>query len=1154
MIKMIKNKFVHLHIHSDYSFIDGLIKINDLLKKAKKLNILCLALTDFNCFFGILKFYKFAYKLNIKPIIGIDFNIKNINGKISQLTILASNNEGYKNLKLLITKIYENGYTNLLGPYITYNLLKKYRNGLIILSGGYFGDIGEFIINEDYDQINYTLDFYQKYFFNNYYLEIIRTNRKNEENYINKIIPIAEIRNLPLVATNDVCFLNKEDYDIHKIRLNMNNLSIKNYSNKQFLRSEDEMCKLFKDIPEALINSVEISKRCNVIINLGKFFLPIFTYKKISSYKYLNIITKKNLEKKIKYMLYNNKLNILIRCKYYKRLNKELKVINKIKFSNYFLIVMEFIEWAKNNKIMVGPGRGSGSSSLVAFVLNIIDIDPVKYNLIFERFLNSERILMPDFDIDFCIEKRDKVINHIKDKYGHKSVAQIITFGTLAARAAIRDVGKVLGYSYNFIDRIAKLVPIDLGITLNKSFNLEPLFLKIYQENVEAKVLIDISCKLEGIIKNISKHAGGIVISPGKITNFTPLFFDSKGKNPLSQFDKIDIENIGLVKFDLLGLKTLTVINYSLNMINSNFSIKKKINILNLPLNDKKSYNLLKEANTTAVFQLESNGMKDLIRKIKPNSFNDIVDLIALFRPGPLKSGMVQNYINRKHGIEKISYPDIKWEHKCLKPILKSTYGIILYQEQVIEIAKILSNYTLGSADILLRAMSKKKIKNMNKEKNNFVIGAIKKHFNKKLSIKIFELLNKFASYGFNKSHSVAYSIISYQTLWLKTYYPLEFMASIMTSEMQNTEKLVNLVNECKRMKLNILPPNINKSLYNFNVNKNKNIIWGLGAIKGLGESTVKYIIKIRNKNLKIKDLFNFCIFIDKKIINKRILEKLIFSGSFDYTKQNRSFLNYILQDIIKITEYYKKFIKIGQKSMFNILKDIPKEIINKYKNFISLPQSLILEKEHDTLGLYLTGHPITQYIEEIKYYTGGILLKDLNLTRKNNIKIVSGLVIYYKIICTKNNKYICICILDDNTYRLEIILFNNVLKKYKNIIKKNIILIVSGEVFFDNFKNLYKMYVYELFNINTIREQYVTKLIIYIDIDKINSKLLNYLYKLLEKNKNGKIPLWFYYKESNITLKLSCSKQWNIKINNLLLTQLREYFGYSNIKLSFIN
>ncbi|XZR52686.1 MAG: DNA polymerase III subunit alpha [Enterobacteriaceae bacterium] len=1152
---MIKNNFIHLHIRSNYSLIDGLIKIKNLIKKAKELNINSLALTDFNCLFGILKFYKLAYKFKIKPIIGADFYIKNINEEISQLTILASNNEGYKNLKLLITKIYKNGYNNILGPIINYNLLKKYRYGLIILSGGCFGDIGKFIIQKNYDQINYTLDFYQKYFSNNYYFEIIRTNRKNEENYINKIISIAENRNLPLVATNDVCFLNKNDYNAHKIRLNINNtniLNIKKYSNKQFLRSEEEMCKLFKDIPESLINSYEISKRCNVIIKFNKFFLPFINKNKKTYSKYLNILTKKKLEIKIKKILYNNIKNIIIRSNYYKRLNKELKIINKIKFSNYFLIVMEFIQWAKKNNIIVGPGRGSGTGSLVAFSLNIINIDPIKYNLIFERFLNPERITMPDFDIDFCVEKRDKVINHIKNIYGYKSVVQIITFGTLAAKAAIRDIGKILGYSYNFIDHIAKLIPIDLGITINKALISEPSFLKIYQENVEAKALIDISCKLEGIIKNVSKHAGGIVISPGKITNFTPLFYDENGKNPISQFDKIDIENIGLVKFDLLGLKTLTIIKFALKMINLNSKIKKKKNISKLSLKDKKSYNLLKNTNTTAVFQLESNGMKDLIRKIKPNCFNDIVALIALFRPGPLKSGMVQNYINRKNGKEKIFYPDIKLEHKFLKPILKSTYGIILYQEQVIEIAKILSGYNLGTADILLRAMKKKK-KNIITEKKKFIINAIKNSINKKLSIKIFELLKKFSNYSFNKSHSVAYSIISYQTLWLKTHYPLEFMTSVMTSEMQNTKKLIILVNECKRMKLNILPPNINKSLYNFNIDKNKNIIWGIGAIKGIGETTAKYIIKLRNKNSKFKNFFNFCMLIDKNKINKRILEKLIFSGSFDFTKQNRSFLYYILNDIIKITEYYKKDIKIGQKNMFNLLDNITKEINIKYKKFINWPNQLILEKEYDTIGMYLSNHPIIQYIEEIKYYTGGILLKNLYLTKKNKIKIISGILVYYKIIYSKNNKYICICIIDDQTSKIEVIIFDNILKKYKNIIKKNNILIISGEIFFDNFKNIFKMKAYEIFNIDEIREKYITKLIIYININKINSKLLNYLYKILENNKGGKTPIWFYYKENDIILKLKCSKIWNIKINNLLLMKLREFFGYSNIKLSFI-
>ncbi|WMC19561.1 MAG: DNA polymerase III subunit alpha [Enterobacteriaceae bacterium PC38] len=1149
---MNKFKFVHLKIHSDYSIIDGLIKIKKLIKTAKKLNFNSLALTDLNGIYGIIKLYKYSYKYNIKPIIGVELNIKNKINNLSKLTILASNNIGYENLKLIITKVNKINYKNLIVPIVNYNILKKNNQGLILLSGGCSGDIGNLIINENYDKINYTLDFYQKYFNNNYYLEIMRTNRKNEENYINKVIKISENRNLPLVATNDVCFLNKNDYKAHKIKLNINNLNNVNtneYSKNQFLRNKKDMCEIFKDIPESLINTIEISKRCNVFINFNKYFLPIFNIKKITQSEYLNIKTKKKIEKKIKNIFYNFKINIIKRCKYYKRINKELKIINKIKFSNYFLIVNEFIKWAKKKKITVGPGRGSGTSSLVAYSLNIIDIDPVEFNLIFERFLNPERIIMPDFDIDFCIEKRDIVIKHVKKMYGYNSVSQIITFGTLTARAAIRDVGRILGYSYNFVDRIAKLVPFDFGITLKKTFNIEPLFLKAYKENVEVKSLIDMACKLEGIIRNIGKHAGGIVISPNKITNFTPLFFDLNNKNSITQFDKDDIAKIGLIKFDFLGLKTLSIIDLAIKMININF--KTKISISNLNFNDIKVFKTLKKANTTAIFQLESNGMKDLIRKIKPNCFNDIVALIALFRPGPLQSGMVQNYINRKHGKEKIAYPDIKYQHKCLKPILKSTYGIILYQEQVIEISKTFSNYNLGSADILLRAMSKKKPKDMINEKDNFQKGSISKGIKKELSIKIFNLLNKFVGYGFNKSHSVAYSIISYQTLWLKTYYPVEFMASFMTSEMQNTQKLINLLNECKQMKINILPPDINKSIYNFHVDKKKNIIWGMGAIKGIGESTIEHIIKTRKKK-KFKNLFDFCMRIKKKKINRRILEKLIFSGSFDFTKKNRSALYYILNDIIEITDYYLKYIKIGQINIFKLLNKLPNEIINKYKKFTPWVNQLILEKEYDALGLFLTKHPINQYIEEIKYYTGGSFLKNLCLTKKGEIKIISGLVVFYKIVCSKNGKYICIIILDDQTYRVEIILFNKIFEKYKKFIKKNNILIISGEIFLDNFKNIYKMNAYEIIDINNIRQKYINKLVIFLNVNNINNKLLSYLYKLFKKNQFGNTPIYFYYKKNNITFKLICNKYWNIKINNLILIKLREYFGYNNIKLSF--
>ncbi|CAL1329166.1 DNA polymerase III subunit alpha [Candidatus Providencia siddallii] len=1070
---MANPKFIHLRVHTDYSIINGLIKIKTLIKKTIDMKMPSIAITDFSNFFGLIKFYNESYNSGIKPIIGVDFNVEDNFSKNNtfHLTALASNNDGYKNINILISKAYKKGY-NKIGPTIHRDWLITHKKGLILLSGGREGDIGQFLLQNNYDLIEKTIDFYKKYFPNCYYLELIRTGRHNEEKYLKKAIKLAIKKNLPVVATNEVCFIDTNDFDAHETRvaiyegtlLNEPKL-LKKYSKYQYLRSENEMCELFKDIPEALKNSVEIAKRCNVIISLGKHFLPVFQTNNIKTENFLIIQSKKGLENRLKLLFPNKKNRIEKRINYDKRLKIELNIINQMGFSSYFLIVMEFIQWAKDNNIIVGPGRGSGAGSLVAYALKITDIDPLEFNLIFERFLNLERISMPDFDIDFCTEKRDKVIEHVSLIYGRDSVSQIITFGRMTAKAAIRDVGRVLGYSYSFTNKISKLIPNDIGITLNEALKTELQLIKIYEKDEEVKILINTAQKLEGIIRNVSKHSGGVVISPTKIIDFSPLYYDSKGLNPVTQFDKNDIEHVGLIKFDFLGLRTLTVIDLTLNMINS-IRIKKKlkpIKIKEITLNDRKSFNILKYAKTTAIFQLESNGIKDLIKRIKPDCFEDIIALIALFRPGPLQSGMVDNFIARKHGKEKIFYPDKKWQHELLKPILKSTYGIILYQEQVMQIAQTIAGYTLGEADILRRAMSKKNPDEMAKQRFIFKKGAIKKGIDENLSMKIFDLVEKFAGYGFNKSHSTAYALISYQTLWLKTHYPAEFMSSIMTTEIDNTEKIINLINECWRLKLKILPPDINNGLYNFTVNNKNEIIYGIGAIKGIGKTHVESIINIR-KNGKFKGIFDFCSRVYTKKINKKIIEKLIVSGAFDNLDKNRIKLIESIDSALKFAKQHNK--NINQINMFEINSDFFKNI--KIDNILKLNKKIILDKEKEALGFYLTEHPISQYKNEIKNITNRFKLKDIDkISYKKTITVV-GLIISIKTIYTKNKNKFCICKIDDNSGRLDLIIFSDLLNKYQKILKYNNILIATGKINIDKFNSSYKMIVNNLINFKT--------------------------------------------------------------------------------------
>lgn len=1157
---MIKTKFVHLNIHTDYSIIDGLAKVESIIQKAKKLNMPAIAITDFTNLFGLIKFYTEAQKNGIKPIIGSDFYLKNelLEKEISHLTILAKNNVGYKNLILLISNAYKNGF-DINGPTIKKKWLTKYKKGLLLISGAQKGDLGKLLIKGNKTLIKKCLKFYQKHFFNNFYLELTKIGHPEEEYYLKLALNLAHKKSIPVVATNHVRFLKKNDFKAHEIRVAIENRSIlsdpnrkKNYTQNQYLKSQNKMIKLFSDVPEAIKNTIEISKRCNVTIKFGKRFLPKLKKKNKKSKTILIEKAKIGLEKRLKIIYPNQKKRHKKRNKYDKRLKKELKIINNMGFPGYFLIIMEFVKWAKKNQIPVGPGRGSGAGSLVAYSLEITDLNPIKFNLLFERFLNPERISIPDFDIDFCMEKRDKVIEHVMKVYGSESVSQIITFGTMAARAAIKDVGRVLNHSYIFADRISKLIPIDPGMTLKKALSIEPELKKMYKSEEEVKLLINFAQKLEGVTRNIGKHAGGVIIAPKKITNFTPIYCDQNGQNQITHFDKKDIEKIGLVKFDFLGLKTLTIINLAIKIINKTRSKKKlkPINIININLNDSKCFDNLKKAKTTAVFQLESRGMKDLIKKLKPDCFEDIIALVALFRPGPLKSGMVNNFINRKHGLEKISYPDHQWQHQLLKPILQPTYGIILYQEQVMQITQVLFGYTLGEADVLRRKMSKKNSKEIKKQKINFKKKAIKNKIHPVLAMKIFNLLEKFASYGFNKSHSTAYALISYQTLWLKTHYPAEFMSAALTADMDNIEKIAILIDECYKIGLKILPPNINNSLYEFHPIKNK-IVYGIGAIKGVGEIAINEIIKSRKLNGPFKNIFDLCSRINIKKINRRIMKKLIMSGAFDELGPHRSALMSSLEDALKAAEQHSKFQSIGQIDMFGILSE-SKKINIPYKNIKKWTKKTILKGEKETLGLYLTGHPITEYLKEIKHYTNGKRLKDIKATKKGKISKVIGLLLTSKIITTKKGKKIGLCTLDDYSGKLDIVLFSKTLKKYKSLLKIDKILLFLGKIKFDSFDNTYKMTAYKIMKLEEIREKYAKCIKILIQKKKNKKKHLSSIYKILNSCYPGKTEVFLYFYHKEKTKKINTKKRYKILPTEKTIDQLKNVLGKKHIKIQF--
>ncbi|MGE2239257.1 DNA polymerase III subunit alpha [Morganella morganii] len=1158
---MAEPRFIHLNIHSDYSMIDGLAKTGPLVKKVASMNMPAMAITDFTNLCGLVKFYGSAHGAGVKPIVGADFLMESelLGDELASLTILARNNTGYQNLTLLISEAYQKGY-GAQGPTIQRDWLVNHKEGLIILSGGRKGDVGKFLLRGNSALVEQALEFWQTHFPDSFYLELIRTGRQDEESYLHAAVQLATEKSLPVVATNDVRFISSEDFDAHEIRVAIHDgytladpKRPKLYSPQQYLRSEDEMCELFADIPEALQNSVEIAKRCNVTIRLGEYFLPQFPTGDMSTEDYLVKRSKEGLEERLAFLFPDPEVRAQRRPEYDERLDVELKVINQMGFPGYFLIVMEFIQWSKDNNVPVGPGRGSGAGSLVAYSLKITDLDPLEFDLLFERFLNPERVSMPDFDVDFCMEKRDRVIDHVAEMYGRDAVSQIITFGTMAAKAVIRDVGRVLGHPYGFVDRISKLVPPDPGMTLEKAFAAEPQLGEVYEADEEVRALIDMARILEGVTRNAGKHAGGVVIAPTKITDFAPLYCDPEGNNPVTQFDKNDVEYAGLVKFDFLGLRTLTIIDWALGMINLRNEKKGKppVDIAAIPLDDQKSFDMLQRSETTAVFQLESRGMKDLIKRLRPDSFEDMIALVALFRPGPLQSGMVDNFIDRKHGREAISYPDVEWQHESLQPVLEPTYGIILYQEQVMQIAQVLAGYTLGGADMLRRAMGKKKPEEMAKQRSVFEEGAVKNGIDAELSMKIFDLVEKFAGYGFNKSHSAAYALVSYQTLWLKAHYPAEFMAAVMTADMDNTEKVVGLVDECWRMGLKVLPPDINSGLYHFHVNDEGEIVYGIGAIKGVGEGPIEAILEAR-KDGYFKDIFDLCARTDTKKLNRRVMEKLIMSGAFDRLGPHRAALMSSLEDALKAADQHAKAEAIGQADMFGVLAEAPEQVERSYANIPKWQDEIILEGERETLGLYLTGHPINRYLKEIERYTHGLRLKDVNPTPRGQMTTVVGLVLASKVITTKRGNRIGVCTLDDRSGRLEIMLFSDALERYQHLLEQDRILIASGQVSFDDFSGGLKMVVRELLDISEAREKYARGLAISLTDGQIDEQLLHRLRGALEPHRSGTIPVHLYYQKDDARARMRFGATWRVTPTDTLLTDLRTLLGNEQVELEF--
>ena len=1168
--------FVHLRLHTEYSLVDGLVRIKPLAKALAAMNMPAVAVTDQSNMCSLVKFYKNAMGAGIKPICGADLWLANSDpdAPLSRICLLAMDAKGYRNLTELISRGWVDGQRNGL-VIIERQWIAEASEGVIALSAAKEGDIGMALLNGNPDEAEALLRDWMQMFPERFYVEVQRTNRAGDEEYLHAAVALADKLDAPLVATNDVRFIKQSDYDAHETRVCIGEgralddpRRSRNYSDQQYLKSPEEMAELFSDLPEAIANTVEIAKRCNIQVQLGKHFLPDFpTPNGMGIDDYLRHVSHEGLEERLAVLWpkettpnYQEKRQV-----YLDRLKFELDIIIQMGFPGYFLIVMDFIKWAKNNGVPVGPGRGSGAGSLVAYVLKITDLDPLAYDLLFERFLNPERVSMPDFDVDFCMDGRDRVIEYVADAYGRNAVSQIITFGTMAAKAVVRDVARVQGKSYGLADRLSKMIPFEVGMTLEKAYEQEEILRDFLKSDEDAKEIWDMALKLEGVCRGTGKHAGGVVIAPTKLTDFSPIACDEEGGGLVTQFDKDDVEAAGLVKFDFLGLRTLTIIKWAMETINRE-QAKKGLDDLNIdfiPLDDKKTYDLLQKAETTAVFQLESRGMKELIKKLKPDCLEDLIALVALFRPGPLQSGMVDDFINRKHGRAELAYPHSDYQYEGLKPVLAPTYGIILYQEQVMQIAQVMAGYTLGGADMLRRAMGKKKPEEMAKQRGGFIEGCASNNIDPDLAGNIFDLVEKFAGYGFNKSHSAAYGLVSYQTAWLKTHYPAPFMAAVLSADMHNTDKVVTLIEEVRSMKLRLDAPDVNTSDFKFTVNDDGRIVYGLGAIKGVGEGPVEAIVEARASGA-FKDLFDFCERVDLKRINKRTLDALIRSGALDRLgpyfhdelkayqaniDRNRAVLLAAMEEAIKAAEQTARTADSGHADLFGGL--FVEEDADVYANHRKARELTLKERlrgEKDTLGLYLTGHPIDEYEGEIRRFARQRII-DLKPAR--DTQTVAGMIIALRVMKNKKGDKMGFVTLDDRSGRIEASLFADAFMANQALLQTDAMVVVEGEVSNDDFSGGLRLRVKRVMSMEDARTNLAESLRLKVHTDALKGDRLNWLGELFKRHR-GACPITMEYTGSDAKAMLQFGESWRIDPADGLIQALRDQFGRENVFLQY--
>ena len=1163
-------EFIHLHVHSEYSLTDSTIRVGDLVDACARAGMPAVALTDQSNLFALVKFYKAAEAAGIKPIAGCDVWVAARDERTApqRLTLLCQNREGYLNLSRLLSRAYAEGRHGE-HAIVGIDWLDEHNAGLIALAGR-DSDIGRLMISGRDDYARARAERLRAQFPDRFYLEATRTHRPNEDVFLDGALALAEQLDLPIVASNDVRFLTRDDFEAHEARVCIHAGRVladpkrpRDYSPDQYLKSPDEMAALFADLPELIENSVELAKRCNLELSFGKYFLPAFPVP--AAHTLDSFIRDSARTGLVDRLARHAPAAGFVHEDYEKRLETELDVIVQMGFPGYFLIVADFINWAKQHDIPVGPGRGSGAGSLVAYALGITDLDPLRYDLLFERFLNPERVSLPDFDVDFCMDRRDEVIDYVAEKYGRDRVSQIITYGTMAAKAVLRDTGRVLGMPYGQVDRIAKLlpkVPLDLSLedALGRSdkSRKEPdrvvaEFKAMYASDEEVKELVDLALKLEDLTRNAGRHAGGVVIAPGPLTDYAPMFSEGGGEGLVTQFDKDDVEAVGLVKFDFLGLRTLTIIDWAVKAINVRRAQRGEtlIDIATLQTDDAATYALLKRCQTTAIFQLESRGMRDLVKKLQPDTFEDIIALVALFRPGPLQSGMVDDFIARKHGRAEASYA-----HVLLEPILKPTYGVIVYQEQVMQIAQVLAGYSLGGADLLRRAMGKKKPEEMALQRVNFEDGAANNAIEARLASSIFDLMEKFAEYGFNKSHSAAYALVAYQTAWLKAHYPAEFMAAVLSADMDNTDKVVNFLGETRAMNLVVLPPDINASNYMFEASDDKTIVYGLGAVKGVGHGAVEAIVEARRNGGAFRNLSDFCRRVDAQKINKRVLEALILSGSMDALAPNRASLMLQLPESVRAAEQHARDAEAGQNDMFGatsaaVSAAAPLPTVDEW------PIERKLAGERETLGHYLSGHPTdswrgliariaTSPIGEIDQHYKPPAPHERRGRYSDAPYTIAGQVIAIR----KRGDAMAFVQVEDWSGRMEVSLFREAWIEYGPLLTRDAILVFDGGLSLDEFSGSYQLRVNSVATIESACER--SARVLRVRLNGVHADFVARLQHALSAHRGGATAVRISYHNADGQAEIELGAEWRVRASPALKDSLQALDGVIAAELVF--